>query len=111
MEVILQRFIKSAHVDSIHDSMMPLYAERHFPCIALLEVFSPRKAGDRIRWVELHGMAKACEGYPRYRGHVQHLVLLGVGFQIRMGFHICNILFSPPCKLGKMRSILNGTKA
>ncbi len=26
MEVILQRFIKSAHVDSIHDSMMPLYA-------------------------------------------------------------------------------------
>ena len=26
MEVILHRFIKSAHVDSIHDSMMPLYA-------------------------------------------------------------------------------------
>jgi len=111
MEVILQRFIKSAHVDSIHDSMMPLYAERHLPCIALLEVFSPGEAGDRIRRVELHGMGKACERYPRYRGHVQHIILLGVGFQIRMCFHIRNILFSPPGKLGKMLSILNGTKA
>src|SRR5215216_3627669 len=90
--------------------MMPLYAEWHFQCVALLEVFSPRKAGDRIRWVELHWMAKTCEGYPRYGAHVQHIILLGVAFQFPTCFHIRNILFSPPCKLGKILNILNGTK-
>lgn len=51
MQVILQHFIKPAHVYSVHDGMMPLHAQRHLQCVVLLEVFSPRKAGYRIRWV------------------------------------------------------------
>src|SRR5215208_4123960 len=56
-------------------------------------------------------MGKACEGYPRYGAHVQHIILLWVALQIQMCFHIRNIFCSPPCKLGKILSILNGTKA
>src|SRR5678809_603764 len=56
-------------------------------------------------------MVKACEGYPRYGGHVQHIIPLAAGFQTRMCFHMRNIFCSPPCKLGKIRRVLNGAKA
>src|SRR6185503_10705634 len=97
---------KLSYVDSVHQSMMNFYRDRHHQALVLFKIFSKDDSRDRITAPFGSRVRKAGEAKPRQGSVVNHVVTHGWFQAATAGAYLVNRLAHAAYKLFKIALVI-----